>query len=233
MFETLPPDTTSRWNRVREFVTRFRAKPRTHPTVNNETVARYETTLGQSLPAAVREWYLLIGEIGDHWTGQDSMWIPTMPVIDGAVVPLMSENQNCFRMGYLVDDADQTDPPVYRYSDGEPDFQLSSPVTEFAIQMLILETIWSGTNAYFDCADGIDGNEAKAIESEFKGSAINDMNLWSTPIRFRCDDDVVFRLDYDGGTDEYAYYGFAAATKDAFNRTVSRLSQLGIELVSK
>lgn len=217
---------------MREFVTRFCAKPRTHLTVNGETLSWYETTLKQPLPTAVREWYLLIRDIGDYWTKQDSMWIPINPIIDGALISLMAENQNCFRMGYLVDNSDQTDPSVYRYSDGEPDFQLSSTVMEFAIQMLILETIWSGTNAYFDCDEGIGGKEARAIETEFKGCAINDMNLWSAPIRFRCDDDVVFRLDYDGGTDEYAYYGFVAATDDAFNMTVSRLSQLGIELVS-
>lgn len=181
---------------------------------------------------AVRQWYLLIEDIGDYWTGQDSMWFPTMPIIDRAFVPLMAENQNCFRMGYLVDDCDQTDPPVYRFSNGNRDYQLSSSVTEFAIQMLVLETIWSGAHAYFDCADGISGGQARAIENEFKGCAINDMNLWSTPIRFRLENDVVFRIDYDGGTDEYAYYGFAAATEDDFKRTVSRLSRLGIELVT-
>lgn len=234
MFETLPPDMTSRWNLVREIVKRFRGKPRTHPAINNNTIAQYEATLRDSLPPAVREWYLLIGEIGDHWSGQDSMWVPTIPIIDRTVIPVMAENQNCFRMGYLVGDSDQSDPPVYRCSDGKPEFQLSKSVTEFAIQMLILETIWSGAHAHFDCSDVIiDGNQAKAIETEFNECGINDIHLWSAPIRFRMENDVMFRIDYDGGSGDYAYFGFAAESQDAFDRTVSRLSKRGIELVGQ
>ena len=157
--------------------------------------------------------------------------IPSTWCCTASIVSSVVENQNCFRMGYLIDDANNPDPPVHRYSDGEAQFQLSPTVTEFAIQMLILETIWSGAHPYFDCADGIDGKEAKAIETEFKQCAINDMNLWSSPIRFLVDDDVVFRLDYDGGTDEYAYFGFAAATQAVFDNTASRLSRIGVELV--
>lgn len=228
VFEKLPSRRSTRWTRVGEFTEVFCRTPRTLR-FDAETASN---RFGYPIPAAAIEWLEYAASHGDYWTGQDSLWLHRANSADGDFVPLMVENQNCFRMGYHVNDVQQPDPPIHRYHGGKSEFILSSTTTEFSIQMLILEATWSGKHSYMDCVDGVAGAVLSNVQSMYQQAAVSDLCLWGTPTRFLCGNDVIFRLDFSEDDLSHAFFGFAAASKVAFNDTRDVLSCLGYELQS-
>jgi hypothetical protein len=70
---------------------------------------------GASLPAALREAYLLFGRRPDLTAVQDRLLSPRDLALDatGTIVVFRTENQNCAAWGIAVADLGSTDPPVY------------------------------------------------------------------------------------------------------------------------
>ncbi|NEO86901.1 MAG: hypothetical protein F6J87_21975 [Spirulina sp. SIO3F2] len=251
MFLTLPKEPSLRFELAREFAERFHCSPKGYPTINAKVIKQYSKDIGLSLPLAVCEWYFLVGQIGDVWTGQDHLQLPDaseFPVeilipfwqdenkiqkiisgasIDSTFVPLMTENQGCFFMGYKVDDSGKPDPPVYCYTH-ELLYQLSETVSEFALQMLIIEAIYSAKYSWGDCGVSFDGRVINMIKEEFCLSAISNSRLWSFPIQFWVSDDVVWQIncDYSG---EATSLGFVASTQKVFEQTIEQLRALGVK----
>lgn len=229
MFQTLPLERPARWALVRDFAWKW-LEPKPDPTITEDSLAEMEARSGLRLPSAVREWYLLLAETGDLWTGQDKLWFPEDLVAQGEFLPLMVENQDCFRMGIRLSDLGLDDPPVYWYPSNPGCAPLSASVSMFAIQMLIGEAMWSGKHAIIDAAMNVPVQKVAQVVAQFQPCALDDLYLWSFPIRFVCGPQVVFQILYQDGFDDDPFMGFAAASQVAFNETMAYLNSLGIHL---
>ena len=226
MIQSIPKSRSKRWQFVRQLTQDLFPKRKPSSKFSPSSIETAELSRGAAFPQSVREWYALIDEIGDYWSGQDRMWPPETAEVEGGYWILMIENQGCFRMGHRHSDDQKTDPPIYRFHDGN--YRLSPSVSVFAIQMLLMESIFHGKHLFFD-GGGIDNKIAKSIERKFRKSELPDFPLWTGPTRFVCDDDIVIRLDYPDGLRGDAFIGFCASTKSGYKSTIKLLTDLGVD----
>jgi uncharacterized protein (TIGR02996 family) len=151
LFSKLPAARHERWRLVREFIELW-DQPLAPQSGNTEAELRaVEEGLGNRLPEALREWYLLAGKQTRIWSWQDRLCpLHELQIEDGRLI-FRWENQGCETWGVRLEDFGQDDPPVYKCREERT---VESPtVTAFAIVSLLMETIWTNVSCSNDGAN--------------------------------------------------------------------------------
>lgn len=141
LFSKLPPNRNEGWQLVKTFVENWHQLFLEESRATASKISGIESTLGFPLPAALREWYLLAGKHAQIWSGQDCLLKLSelkFSLDDDALV-FRYENQNCERWGIRREDLKLDDPPVWSFEEKREE---SPSVTAFAIQTLLLESMW-------------------------------------------------------------------------------------------
>jgi hypothetical protein len=101
------------WAFIGEFAAAWTAPLGPGDGVSEDALRAAERRLGASLPAALREAYLLFGRRPDLTAVQDRLLSPRDLVRDatGTIVVFRTENQNCAAWGIAAADLGSTDPP--------------------------------------------------------------------------------------------------------------------------
>jgi hypothetical protein len=154
-----------------------------------------ELRLGLSLPKALREWYLLYGNLSDVWNVQDQFLPPDeLSIHDGRVV-VYRENQNVVRWFIRASDLDAPDPPI-NVSDVDDDRSFHSAATaisEFAVQMLLLNAKFS-RRALFRANGQVTSAALDAILEDLNRLPFPDLHWPPFPTRLYGNSDVLAEL---------------------------------------
>lgn len=142
-----PPD---RWALVKRFVAHWHAPLREGDGYPPEVLAETGRRLGFPLPEALREWYQLAGLREDLTARQDHLRSPEVLMVERGLLFFHVENQGCCRWGIREQDVRLADPPVFLDDDGPRRVQEAGSVSEFALHMLLQETVITGPGPKID-----------------------------------------------------------------------------------
>lgn len=126
-----------RWQPLLEFARRWRASPLTQEDgLPLERVVAREEELGFRLPAALREWYRLVGstlrDVQDHPVRLDELKLEERKLI------FHVENQGCFFWLILERDLETDDPPVHGGHDLLRPYRIADRLSD----VLHAKTLW-------------------------------------------------------------------------------------------
>lgn len=119
-----------RWQPLLEFARRWRASPLTQEDgLPLERVVAREEELGFRLPAALREWYRLVGstlrKVQDHPVRLEELRLEERKLL------VYVENQGCFYWTILERDLAMDDPPVHGGVDLSRAYRVADHLSEF------------------------------------------------------------------------------------------------------
>lgn len=192
-----------RWSLLTDFVAEWYAPLQTGHGYSKEELDAAERRLGFALPTALREWYSLIGKREDIVARQNFLVSPDDLEIseENGLLIFHSENQQVVEWGIQPSDLSMADPPVWLDDTGWHD-DLQEPIrendtlSEFALQMIVLETIWfaepHGTAAFSDETVGI-------LAQHFQPLGLPDWHWPGHPTCLWGRNDVLVELFYEEG----------------------------------
>jgi hypothetical protein len=195
MFTRLPSLRSERWSLVKEFIGGWYGQLTENDRITEAELLESEAALGFKFPVALREWYLLAGRRKDIWSQQDSLYVPkTIAELRGKTeacydrfqtdLVFYAENQGCEFWVVKEEQLRLDDPPVWRTVDDPR--QVTSSVTEFAIQTLLRESIWAGSyRAWGEFEPSVFDEALANLSKHFRACDLSD-RFWETlePIRF-------------------------------------------------
>ncbi|WP_337662266.1 MULTISPECIES: hypothetical protein [Actinoalloteichus] len=158
-----------------------------------------ERRLGLPLPAALREFYGLLGRRTDVTSAQDTLLPPDRLHVDehGGLLVFREENQDTARWGVAVDQLAAADPPVllqHELSAGNEDFLPS--VSLAAVELVLSESLFGPAgvvdNRYLDADD------IELVERYCRRLPMPEYPVWAVPgsaVRWFTAPDLVVRDD--------------------------------------
>lgn len=159
-----------------------------------------EKRLGVTLPAALREAYLLFGRRRDLTAVQDRLLSPDQLRRDAdGVLVFRVENQHCASWGVSAEAADD-DPPVLVRT-GNRWMLYSDRLSIALVEMVLSEAMFSADEGHVDNRD-LDDAAGAAMLAVFERLPMPDFPFWAgldgPPVRWFAGPDVLLRDD--GGT---------------------------------
>jgi len=141
-------------------------------------LARAEATFGCSLPAALREVYMLLGLRSSLVANQDPLLPPAEIFVHdqcGGVLVFRSENQGCAFWGVRLGDLDQDDPPVFvQARHGWVPFL--DRVSLACAELVLSEALYNACELPADLLE--------AVPERFQRVALPDYPMWTWPEDF-------------------------------------------------
>lgn len=192
------PDRSTAWEFVRAFASDWYTPLTTADGVAEAELEQVEDTLGLSLPAALREAYLLFGRRTDLFAHQDPMLSPQSLFVHedlGGVLVFRSENQGCACWGVRLSDLTEADPPVVvETPDGWRPFM--ARVSLACVELVLSEALVAGPD-YNACELPPDAMDV--VAERFKRVALPDYPLWTgddeSPVRWYSTPGLLLRQD--------------------------------------
>jgi hypothetical protein len=132
----------ARWGIVRRVFEDWRTPLGPGDGVAPEAIAAAERRMGVALPAALREWYGMVGRRDDLLGGGNYLMAPERLAVrnDGMIV-FYGENQTVCWWAVRAEDGGVEDPPVYFAERVMGEWEVEDPtVSQFILQMTLLET---------------------------------------------------------------------------------------------
>ncbi|HZT40892.1 MAG TPA: hypothetical protein VFA07_01820 [Chthonomonadaceae bacterium] len=144
-------DRAQRWQWLEAYMHAWGLPTARKSRITERALTQAEVRLGRALPGSLREWYLLPCQPYqlEKPITCNQMILPEELEIQDDILIFHGENQWCCQWGILVQDMDQTDPPVYfgdvDWSTQAKDWVFqNATLSEFAVQMTLLETYRQG-----------------------------------------------------------------------------------------
>ena len=223
---TIPIARSERWALLRDVVEQWYSPVSSADGVSLGELDSAKLRLGVSLPAAIREWYALVGRRNDIWSRQDHLLQPEEFRINDDHLVFMIENQNVVEWGIHIDDLAIDDPPIYVTSVDEPNIWLkeNDSVSEFALQMFAYCLKWLEkgrwwANAYVtpDVLDCISVHYPRLPFAEWH---------WPTSTRFYGLRDIIAEVEAESDDDHAWLYIVmrTAAAAHSFKHVVGSLN---------
>ncbi|WP_326601239.1 SMI1/KNR4 family protein [Streptomyces sp. NBC_01799] len=167
--------------------------------VSEDKLKQIEGQLGLSLPAALREAYLLFGRRPELFEHQDPMLPPSDLFVHedlGGVLCFRSENQGCAFWGVRLCDLGEADPPVVVQSrDGWRPFM--DRLSLACVELVISETLFSDGRLYNACE--LPADIAREVPRLFQRVALPDYPMWTgndeSPVRWFSAPGLLLRQD--------------------------------------
>jgi hypothetical protein len=195
MFTCLPARRSDRWLAVSQFISGWYHPLSSGDGYSDSEISLCQSALGITFPRALREWYELAGKRKDVWCNQDSLLSMESLVAFGAEeqehLIFYAENQGCESWSIQISDLHLEDPPVWAVCEDRR--QVCESVSEFAIQTLLRECMWTGAFlAQADLEPADFDRTVQALLQTFTQCRISD-RYWDVvePIHFYEADDAV------------------------------------------
>ena len=148
-------------------------------------LARAEATFGCSLPAALREVYMLLGLRSSLVANQDPLLPPAEIFVHdqcGGVLVFRSENQGCAFWGVRLNDLDQDDPPVFvQARHGWVPFL--DRVSLACVELVLNEALFGGGGRLYNACE-LPADLLEAVPERFQRVALPDYPMWTGPEDF-------------------------------------------------
>jgi hypothetical protein len=123
-----------------------------------------EARLGCALPAAVREWYELLGRRGDLTSNHDVLLGPEKIYVEDGVLVFREENQGVCWWGVRLDDPSPDPAVIMRFDSASPeDGEWSAWLPKFstaAVELVMSETVLFDDDLVDACATSPSDDEA-------------------------------------------------------------------------
>jgi hypothetical protein len=198
LLSALAPDRPSRWAVATRLIDDwFEKVPASaqHGFAIGDVVAA-ERRLGVVFPDSLREWYLEFGNLSKVWNLQDRLIPPSeLEIAEGRLI-IVRENQNVVQWSIETASFGNPDPPVMVSDDSDAKLHhlAASSVTEFALQMLVLNAKFSDRDLYR--ANGqVTDDAVVAIEQHLHRLPFGDLHWPPFPTRLFGDDAVFVEID--------------------------------------
>ncbi|GAA2260403.1 MULTISPECIES: SMI1/KNR4 family protein [Kitasatospora] len=158
-----------------------------------------EARLGLRLPAALREFYTLLGTRKDLTGNQDPLLPPGEVFVHdefGGLLVFRTENQGCAYWGVRLEDLDRDDPPVFvRSREGWLPFM--DRLSLAGVELVLSEALFAPGRFYNACELPTDLIEE--LPRRFTRVALPDYPLWTgpgeSPVRWYSAPGALLRLD--------------------------------------
>lgn len=144
-------ESKARWGLHRSFIDHWHGGLHPESGWSQEALGVAESSLGRALPAALREWYALVGRRQDLVNCQDHLLSPNQLKLEYGRLVFHVENQSCCKWFIREVDLEREDAPVFvdldPWPSGRPSESVASAassITEFCLHMLVQETVISG-----------------------------------------------------------------------------------------
>jgi hypothetical protein len=198
LLDTLAPDRPSRWALASRLIDDWFPKVRgaSEPGFAISDIVAAEHRLRVAFPESLREWYLKFGKLAHVWNVQDRLVSLAELQIEGNRLIIARENQDVVRWAIEVESLVHSDPPVVvsDQSDASAHHLAASSVTEFALQMLVLNAKFSDCDLFR--ANGQTTDDAiSAIEHHLSRLPFTDLHWPPFPTRLYGDDAVFVEID--------------------------------------
>jgi hypothetical protein len=160
---------------------------------------RAEERLGLRLPAALREFYALLGTRMDLTESQDPLLAPDEVFVHdefGGVLVFCAENQGCAYWGVRLEDLGRDDPPVFVQSrDGWLPFM--DRLSLAAVELVLSESLFARGRFYNACE--LSADLIETLPHRFTRLALPDYPLWTgleeSPVHWYSAPGTLLRLD--------------------------------------
>ena len=190
-----------RWSLLTDFVAEWHAPLQEGDGYSVAELDVAEQHLGLKLPLALQEWYALAGRREDIIAPQNFLVSPPELEIseENGLLIFHCENQQVVEWGVQADDLGLVDPPVWLDNSGLYDTQQklireNNTLTEFALQMVVLETRFNPVNEVFQALGWVTPQTIGKAERNFVPLGFPDWHWPSYPTRFYGDDDILFQV---------------------------------------
>jgi hypothetical protein len=210
------------WSLLKESVAEWHTPLKDGDGYAAEEIDQAEQRLGLRLPIALREWYSLAGRRDDITRRQYWLRRPSELTIRGDVLEFHRENQSVVNWGVRLTDFDQDDPPVFiddvEYLGRRRNHRVvqNSSLSEFALQMVVLETMLSARfRADADCQT----NTQEIIASNFHALGFPDWAWPGAVTRWYGGSDVLVQITCDEAPSP-SLLSIAARNDDAYRRSL-------------
>ncbi|KQV11400.1 SMI1/KNR4 family protein [Kitasatospora sp. Root107] len=193
------PDRERAWEFLRAFAAAWAVPVADSDGVPVAQVQRAETRLGLRFPAALREFYVLLGARKDLTGNQDPLLPPGEVFVHGefgGVLVFRAENQGCACWGVRLEDLDADDPPVFVQSrDGWLPFM--DRLSLSLVELVLSESLFAPGRFYNACE--LPAVLIEALPRRFERVALPDYPFWTgleeSPVRWYAAPGMLLRLD--------------------------------------
>jgi len=197
-----------RWSLLTAFVADWRTPLQEGDGYSPEELDTAERRLGLKLLLALREWYRLMGRRTDIVAMQNFLAAPEeLEIMDeNGLLVFYCETQQVVEWGIQESALALADPPVWLDNSGlhstrqEP-VQENNTLSEFALQMVVLETRFNPVNKVFQALDRVAPQTFEKVERAFVPLGFPDWHWPSYPARFYGADDLLIQAF--GGEDPW------------------------------
>ena len=190
-----------RWSLLADFVAQWYAPLQEGDGYSAAELDAAEQRLGLKLPLALWEWYRLVGRRKDIIAMQDFLAPPEeLGIMDeNGLLVFYCENQQVVEWGIQESALALADPPVWLDNSGlhstrqEP-VQENDTLSEFALQMAVLETRLNPVNEVFQALNRVAPKTFGKVERSFVPLGFPDWHWPSYPTRFYGADDLLIQV---------------------------------------
>ena len=223
-FDALPVDRDSSWRLVSRLIANWFEPAALPKGIDTDEIRAAELGLGVTVPAALREWYLRYGNLPAVWNVQDYLLSPSELTVEDNRLLFARENQNVVQWSISVADLDREDPPVaVSDPDGERGFHAAaSSVTEFAIQLLVLNAKFSDREL-FRASGQIEDEVVAAIDAGLRRLPFPDLHWPPFPTRLYGDHSVIAEVHAS------TWLWVTARDREAFDAVLRIADEAGME----
>ncbi|MER7172827.1 SMI1/KNR4 family protein [Streptomyces mesophilus] len=192
-------DRPEAWAFIRAFAAGWYAPLSDADGIGEDELKQVEGRLGLSLPAALREAYLLFGRRSELFEHQDPMLPPSELFVHedlGGVLCFRSENQGCAFWGVRLCDLGEADPPVVVQSrEGWRPFM--GRVSLACVELVLSEALLSDGPLYNACE--LPAEVVDEVPRLFRRVALPDYPMWTgddeSPVRWFSAAGLLLRQD--------------------------------------
>ncbi|MFD8599331.1 SMI1/KNR4 family protein [Kitasatospora sp. NPDC059646] len=193
------PDRGRAWEFLHAFAAAWTTPLTDADGVPDGELERAQARLGLRFPAALREFYTLLGTRTDLTENQDPLLPPGEVFVHdefGGVLVFRAENQGCAYWGVRLEDLGRDDPPVFVQSrDGWLPFM--DRLSLAALELILSESLFAESRFYNACE--LPADLIETLPHRFKRLALPDYPLWTgledSPVRWYSAPGVLLRLD--------------------------------------
>ncbi|MGO4462589.1 SMI1/KNR4 family protein [Streptomyces sp. M-16] len=176
------PDRERAWAFIRDFAASWGGSSAEGHGTPMAELAAVEAELGFSLPAALREFYALVGGRSDLVDNQDPLLPPAELFVHdggGGVLVFRSENQGCAFWGVRLRDLDQDDPPVFVESrHGWVPFM--DRVSLACVELVLSEALFGGGGRLYNACE-LPADLLGAVRERFRRVELPEYPMWTGP----------------------------------------------------
>lgn len=210
----IPASRSDRWSLLQEVASHWYPPLQTADGVPLDELESANRRLGRSLPAALREWYLLAGRRADIWSRQDHVLSPNEFRIQGDHLVFIVENQDVVEWGFRRDEIASDDPPVYVSSVDDRDVWLkeNDSLSLFALQWFAYCLKWSNECRWWANAC-VEADVVAGIVASYPRLPLV-VRHWPGPSRFYGHRDIIVEVQ-GNGDDEHPWLYAVTRTASA------------------